>query len=194
MAIVMRPLVLSAHSRVRWVGEYTSDQRIANYLKDPAVGSDGPIAMYNIAVFSRADLDDVATQILEASGGRLIAKIPLQSSYFNVVRVEMPTDAIDNVAAVEDIVAIDSYEMPVIEDERSSQIVAGNYTNATTISGPGYDPLAQFGVSGSNVTVAVVDDGVSIPGARRPLYHRFEYSEWSAARSHDGGIRRSWPP
>jgi hypothetical protein len=89
----------------------------------------------------------------------------LQSSYFNVVRVEMPADAIESVATVEDVVAIDSYEPPSIEDERSSQILAGNYFSTTSISAPGYNPLAQFGVSGSNVTVAVADDGISIPGA-----------------------------
>jgi len=76
----------------------------------------------------------------------------------------MPLNAIDKVSAVEDIVAIDPYELPSIEDERSSQIIAGNYISTTSLSAPGYDPFSQFGVDGSNVTVGVVDDGVSIPG------------------------------
>jgi hypothetical protein len=155
---------LSAHSRVRWIGEYTADQRIANNLKNVARISDGQSAMFNISVFSRADLDEAAENILNASGGRLLAKMPLGSSYFNVVRVEMNADAVQSVAAVSDVVAVDSYETPSLEDERSSQIVAGNYFNPTSIAGPGYDPLTQFGVSGINVTVAVADDGVSIPG------------------------------
>ena len=154
----------TAHSRVRWVGEYTADQKVASYLKNTVIWSDGQTRMYNIAVFGRADLNDVAEEILKASGGTIQTKMQLQSSYFNVVRVEMPSDSIVKVAAIEDIVAIDSYEAPSIEDERSSQILAGNYSNATSIALPGYDPLTQFGVNGANVTVAVADDGVSIPG------------------------------
>jgi hypothetical protein len=62
------------------------------------------------------------------------------------------------------VIRIDSWGRPRIEDERAAQIVAGNYTGPTTISPPGYNPLTQFGVDGSNVTVSMVDDGVSIPG------------------------------
>src|SRR5687768_7866449 len=155
----------SAHSRVRWVGEYAPDQKIAMHLQNMTTSPDGETAMYNISVFARADLEEVASKILEASGGRLVAKMPLQSSYFNVVRVEMQAGSIGKVAGLEDIVAIDSFEAPTIEDERSSQILAGNYIDTTNIFAPGYDPLTQFGVTGTNVTVAVVDDGVSIPGS-----------------------------
>jgi hypothetical protein len=61
-------------------------------------------------------------------------------------------------------VRIDQYEKPKPEDERAAQIVAGNYTSPTVLLPPGYNPLTQFGVDGTNVTVGVVDDGVSIPG------------------------------
>ncbi|MBK7706601.1 MAG: hypothetical protein IPJ30_12700 [Acidobacteria bacterium] len=74
-------------------------------------------------------------------------------------------DSLDSLAAIPDVIRIDQYERPRIEDERAQQIVAGNCSGTTVISAPGYNPLAQFGVNGSNVTVSVVDDGVNVPGA-----------------------------
>jgi hypothetical protein len=62
------------------------------------------------------------------------------------------------------VIRIDSWSRPEKEDERAALIVAGNYSNKTSIAPPSYDPLGQFGVDGTNVTVSVVDDGVGIPG------------------------------
>ena len=155
---------VAENSRVRWMGEFTASQKITPSLLTAAPEGKSRMAMYNIAVFSRADLADVAKQISEVSSGQLLAEMPLQQTYFNVVRVAMEPAQLQAVASNPDVVRIDSWSLPVAEDERSSQIVAGNYTNTTTISGPGYNPLSQFGVDGTNVTIAVSDDGVSIPG------------------------------
>jgi hypothetical protein len=155
---------LANHSRVRWLGEFTPEQKISPELTSGYSKDRVKTRMYNIAVFSRADLQSVREEILKASGGKLIAEMELQSSYFNVVRISMDPAQMNAVAAVVDVVRIDSYEFPQIEDERAAHIVSGNYINPTTIAGPGYDPVTQFGVDGTNVTVAVVDDGISIPG------------------------------
>ena len=154
----------SAGSRVRWVGEYVPEWKIARELSvAPQVSKDGR-AMYNIAVFSRADLETVSQEIVSRSGGELINKVQLQWSFFNSVRMSMDPAMLDAVASIADVARIDSYAFPQKEDERAALIVAGNYTNQTTIAGPGYTPLSQFGVDGTNVTIAMVDDGVSIPG------------------------------
>ncbi len=152
------------HSRVRWVGSFSPRQKISRDLDGLMAETKGRRVMFNVAVFARADLDQVTEEILRVSGGTLLGKMPLQSSFFNVVRIEMPATQLESLAEIEDVVRIDSYSKPIAEDERSSHIVAGNYTNATTISGPGYNPLTQFGVNGTNVTVAMADDGVTIPG------------------------------
>lgn len=154
----------STNSRVRWIGEYLPEWKIAKELsRTPQTVKDGR-AMYNVSVFSRADLDAVAKDILERSNGELINKVELNYSYFNSIRVAMDPSMLEAVAAIEDVVRIDSYGFPRKEDERAARIVAGNYSSQTSIAGPGYDPLTQLGVDGTNVTIAMVDDGVSIPG------------------------------
>ncbi|MGH9946142.1 MAG: S8 family serine peptidase [Pyrinomonadaceae bacterium] len=155
---------LAGHSRVRWVGEYTPQQKVATDIFETANISKDGTALYNIAVFSRADLDQAAFEIISASSGTLLSKMELHSSFFNVVRVAMNPAQIAIVASVADVVRIDSYVKPTREDERAAHIVAGNYTTTTALAAPGYNPLTQFGVDGTNVTVAVSDDGVSIPG------------------------------
>jgi hypothetical protein len=76
----------------------------------------------------------------------------------------MSPNELEAVAKLRDVIRIDPYVKPQIEDERAAHIVAGNYTSPTVINPPGYNPLTQFGVDGTGVTVAVVDDGISIPG------------------------------
>ena len=151
---------VAGHSRVRWVGEFRAEHKLSTDVKDFASKAAGGTAMFDVAVFSRADLDSVATAV----GGRLISKSKLPNNFFNVLRVELPTAKLAEIAAIGDVVRIDPFIPPTAEDERSSQIIAGNYSNPTTISAPGYNPLTQFGADGTNVTVMVSDDGISIPG------------------------------
>jgi hypothetical protein len=156
---------VAENSRVRWVGELSATNKITPTLvgKRPELASG--TSMYNIAVFSRADLDSVAEQIVQSSGGQLLAEMPLQQSFFNVVRVAMSPKQLESVASIADVARIDSWQNPQREDERAAQIVAGNFISPNTLFTPPYNPLSQFGVDGTGVTVAVSDDGVSIPGA-----------------------------
>lgn len=173
-------LKTAAHSRVRWVGTFLPEYKITDILRDQIRAAESrtlprngvsPLEMtgenrafFDIAVFKRADLKQIADIVSTRYGGRVRNTIDLPSNYFNVVRVELPLDKVLSVADIPDVISIDFYNTPEIEDERAAHIVAGNYTSTTVISGPGYDPLTQFGVDGTNVTVSVVDDGVSIPG------------------------------
>jgi hypothetical protein len=156
---------IAENSRVRWVGELTAGNKITPSLVGAAPESKTGESMYNIAVFSRADLDAVAKQIAQTSGGQIIAELPLQQTFFNVVRVSMSPKQLESVASIPDVTRIDSWEKPLAEDERAAQIVAGNFVSPNTLFAPPYNPLTQFGVDGTGVTVAVADDGVSIPGA-----------------------------
>lgn len=171
---------VSTHSRVRWVGRYLPDDKlspivraqIANAKDGAALSSDiSPLhttangnALFEISVFSRADFDAVTGEIARASSGKILGTSKLPNNYFNVVTVEMPLDAVSEIAKLRDVIAINSALIPQTEDERSALIVAGNYTSPTQIGLPGYNPQTQFGVTGNNVTVAVIDDGVLIPG------------------------------
>ena len=151
---------VAGHSRVRWVGEHRAEHKLSADVKDFASKAAGGTATFEVAVFSRADLDTVAAAI----GGRLLSKGKLPNNFFNIVRVEIPTAKLSEIAGIPDVVRIDPYVRATAEDERSSQIISGNYSGPTTLNAPGYNPLSQFGVDGTNVTVMVSDDGISIPG------------------------------
>ncbi len=150
----------AGHSRVRWVGEYTAEQKLSPEVLEFRNAVEGESALFDVAVFGRADLQAVARSV----GGRVISESKLPSNFFNVIRVELPKSDLNRVAAIGDVFRIDPYVRPTIEDERSSQIIAGNFTSTTVLNAPGYNPLTQFGVDGTGVTVMVSDDGISIPG------------------------------
>ncbi|MEP7148719.1 MAG: S8 family serine peptidase [Acidobacteriota bacterium] len=151
---------IAGHSRVRWVGKYTADQKRSPELARFVEDAKGDSAMFDVAVFGRANLQGVASSI----PGRIIAQSMLTNNFFNVLRIEILKADLVRVAEISDVFRIDPYVQPVKEDERAAQIVAGNYLSTTSISPPGYNPLSQFGVDGTGVTVAVADDGISIPG------------------------------
>jgi len=170
----------AAHSRVRWTGAFLPEHKIHSVLNDqlnaaksgklPPSGI-SPLEMtgenksiFDIAVFKRGDLERISNLVQTNYGGNVKAVIDLPGNYFNVVRAELSLDDVLRVTEIPGVITIDFYSKPRIEDERAAHIVSGNYTNATTISGPGYNPLTQFGANGANVTVSVVDDGISIPG------------------------------
>jgi Subtilase family/FG-GAP repeat len=166
------------HSRVRWVGTIAPTDKISTVLSDqlsaargggalrgisPLDVSKAGTAVFDVAVFSRAGTDELTGQISSyVTSIRNIIHLP--SNYFNVFRVEVSLDRVKDIANIPDVITIDATGHPVAEDEKAAQIVAGNYTGTTTISPPGYNPLSQFGVDGTGVTVSVVDDGVGIPG------------------------------
>jgi len=155
---------VAGHSRVRWVGEYLAEDKKSPELARFVENLKSPTAMFDVAVFSRADLAEVSARVASVIHGRVLNQIKLANNYFNVVRIEtMPAD-IDEITKIADVVRIDQYEKPIREDERAAQIVAGNYSSPTVLNAPGYNPLAQFGVNGLGVTVSMVDDGVNIPG------------------------------
>ncbi len=159
---------INGHSRVRWVGKYEAKHKVSpelNKFKAAAeANAESETAMFDIAVFNRADLDEESREFSNSVRGRVKNQLKLPNNFFNVLRVEMPASEVDAVASLPNVYRVDRYVKPTREDERSSQILAGNYTSQTSIAGPGYNPLAQFGVDGTGVTVSVGDDGISIPG------------------------------
>ena len=158
---------LTNHSRVRWIGKYSAEQKISpaldNFIKKAERESD--LATFEIAVFKRSGLLEARNEILNSSRAEISDVMELQNNFFDMIRVTMPVDDVTKIARLKDVVRIEEYVKPTAEDERAAQIVAGNYTSTTLLTAPGYNPFSQFGVDGTGVTVSVVDDGVSIPGA-----------------------------
>jgi Subtilase family/FG-GAP-like repeat len=168
------------HSKVRWVGNYSGDDKISSELSEQISAALGKSllrqdlsslevdkngrSVFDIAIFSRESLPSVSQKIESIPNAKLRNKIDLPNSFFDILRVEMSLNDVSKVAMLSSVFRIDPYFAPRLEDERAAQIVAGNYLSNFSLSGPGYNPLSQFGVNGQNVTVSVVDDGVSIPG------------------------------
>ncbi|MEJ7846597.1 MAG: S8 family serine peptidase [Pyrinomonadaceae bacterium] len=155
---------VSGHSRIRWVGEHRKEHKISRELRDFNQRTKGETAAYDIAVFARADLDGFAGEFTNFIRGRILSRSKLPNNFFNILRVEVQIEEIEKIAEMPDVIRIDPFIAPAREDERAAQIVAGNYTSTTTLAGPGYNPLTRFGADGTGVTVAVSDDGISIPG------------------------------
>lgn len=152
------------HSRVRWVGRYFAEQKKSQHLQSFVSNLKGNTAEYDVAVFSRANLLDIRNEIASKVNHQVSAVEKAPYNYFNIIRVQMSPDDLERVANLKDVVRIDPYIKPEKEDERAAQIVAGNYTSTTILNPPGYNPLVQFGVDGTGVTIGIVDDGVNIPG------------------------------
>ncbi len=156
---------LTNHSRVRWIGKYTADQKISPSLENFMTKAEREIdsTMFEIAVFKRSELLTARNEIINSSRAEILDVMEIQNSFFDIIRVKMPVDDIEKIARLKDVVRIDEYVKATAEDERAAQIVAGNFINPTALAPPGYNPFSQFGVDGLGVTVSVVDDGVTIP-------------------------------
>lgn len=168
------------HSRVRWIGTYNADQKLTPVLQkqlefaakgaalargiSPIETTKKGTAIFDVAVFARADLDAVGAELQKNFGRGFLRVSRLQHNYFNMIRLELDLVDVQKAVALQDVVMIEPVFSTKNEDERASQILAGNYINSTTLLGPGYDPLAQFGTDGTSVGVSVVDDGIGIPG------------------------------
>ena len=159
----------AGHSRVRWAGKYVADQKLSSHVRAFS-RAEAVTSTYDIAVFSRAQLANVASELSMTINARVLAVSQLPNNFFNVIRVQMDPSDLTRVAEMPDVFRVDPYIRPTLEDERAAQIVAGNYSSPTVIGPPGYNPLSQFGVDGTGVTVTVADDGVSIPAPAAGFY------------------------
>lgn len=169
----------AGHNRVRWVGRYAPEFKVSAVLTEQIDGFRNrrslrrgvsklertlrDSAIFDVAVFERADVKQAASRVISATGGRLVNAINLPNNFFNVLRVELPIDSVGAVAEIPEVFSIESWSRPRKEDEIAAHIVAGNYVG-NVVAPPGYNPFNQFGVDGQGVTVSVVDDGVGIPG------------------------------
>ena len=114
----------ATHSRVRWVGSFLPEYKNSAVLReqmDSAQKSKIPTrgitplemtgrsrAVFDVSVFKRADLKDVASRIA-AIGGNVKDQIELPENFFDVIRVELDVVSAESVAAIPDVIRIDSW-------------------------------------------------------------------------------------
>ncbi|UZN02777.1 S8 family serine peptidase [Cellulomonas sp. S1-8] len=153
---------------VEWTGALAPAWKVNPDLLsgDPAVGTDrglGPVEAVDIGVLAEGDVDGVAALVV-ASGGAVLEVGPESPDAFRSITAKLPTDALATVAEHDDVRWIDAVHAPVLEDERSSQVVMEDL-DATpppaTLPNTGYAAnLTALGIDGGGVTIAVCDTGI----------------------------------
>ncbi len=156
-----------ALSFVRWMGPYHPIYKLSPELQWVFTGKAGKPAddgTYLVATFKRAGLETAVRRVATV-GKVLTAEVMPSGTPFDVLRVRLTPQGVAAAAELQEVMAIEPYVPPTLEDERNAHITAGNYTGTgiDALAAPGYNPQAQFGSNGSGVSVGVVDDGVEIP-------------------------------
>lgn len=159
---------IANHPRVRWTGAFHPSDQLSPEMRSlisrrQTRSAKAEKGIFDIAIFAKSDLDLIARTAADF-GVAVRNRIMLPNNYFNVLRVEMDPDLALPLFQISGVLSVEPYFAPQREDERAAQIIAGNFFSPTELKLPGYDPLSQFGVDGTGVTVSVVDDGVGIPG------------------------------
>jgi subtilisin family serine protease len=153
---------------VEWTGPLAPALKVNPKLLsgNPEIGTDvglGPIEAVDIGVLAEGDIDGVAT-LVKAHGGTVLAIAPESRDVFRSVTAEVPNEALPTIAAHDDVRWIDAVHAPLLEDERSSQIVMEDLDATAapnTLPNTGYAAnLTALGVDGTGVTIAVCDTGI----------------------------------
>ncbi|MGH2538183.1 MAG: S8 family serine peptidase, partial [Candidatus Promineifilaceae bacterium] len=141
---------------VRWQGPVQP----AYKLNADLAGRSGRIS--NVDVFFYNGGDVAATlAALEALGATVLNAYPAQpDKLFYDAIVELDAAAVEDVARVANVLWLGyAHPEPMLDDEMSTQIVAGNHPGGVPVPGY-YAHLATLGYDGTGVRWAVVDTGV----------------------------------
>lgn len=153
---------------VEWTGPLTPALKVnpvllAGNARAKAGKGLGPIEAVDIGVRAEGDVDAVAALVVEL-GGAVLRIGPKTGDAFRSIRATLPTEGLGVVAACDDVRWIDAVRTPLLEDERSAQIVLEALDGAAAPNtGPvvGYAAnLAALGIDGTGVTIAICDTGV----------------------------------
>ena len=154
---------------VEWTGPLTPWLKVnpvllvRNVETEPPSGL-GPIEAVDIGVLADGDVDAVAALVTEL-GGTVEHIGPETSDAYRSIRAALlPPEALAAIASREDVRWIDAVREPVLEDERSAQILfedldAAAAPNTAPVVGYAAN-LAALGVSGAGVTIAICDTGI----------------------------------
>lgn len=123
----------------------------------------GPIEAVDVGVLADGDVAEV-TALIEANGGSVQSVGPQTADSYRSITAHLPEGSLPTVAAHRDVRWIDAVHAPVLEDERSAQIVFEDLNAAAapnTAPNLGYAAnLTALGADGTGVTIAVCDTGV----------------------------------
>ncbi|WP_218121257.1 S8 family serine peptidase [Aquimonas voraii] len=171
---------------VRWQGEFSPEWKSAPELK----GRQGQIDNVAALVVNDGKLDELLLRIA-AMGGAIRSHAPAQPDRaLHTVVLGLHADKIAALNELPQVLWVEySSPKPILDDEMSSQIVAGNYNASNQVIGPGYlNFLQSLGLSGANVTFAVTDTGIDYdnPEFAGRIVGGFDYAGCSSASGRPG--------
>ncbi|HEX6099986.1 MAG TPA: S8 family serine peptidase [Thermoanaerobaculia bacterium] len=151
---------------VRWSGLFHPAYKLGPDLEwllgKPVQRIQSARQFYRVSAFKTNGLEDVLEEVEGLGGNVDQVDDAVDGVYFRNFRVELDTEKLAGLAALRDVARIETWFPREKEDERSNQIVAGNYTG-TTVTATGYASfLTAKGVNGAGIAVGVVDDGVDV--------------------------------
>jgi subtilisin family serine protease/subtilisin-like proprotein convertase family protein len=148
--------VMETYDFVRWQGAFHPAYKINNDLS----GRTGIISNVDIMFYNDGDIKKTINSF-QALGADIIQTFPSQPdrAFFNAI-VELDARTFEDIARINTVLWIGySHPEPVLDDEMSSQIVAGNHSGG--VPAIGYNAhLSSLGVDGSGVIWSVIDTGV----------------------------------
>jgi Mg-chelatase subunit ChlD len=158
---------------VEWTGPLTPELKVNPALRSgkaktaPSKGI-GPLEAIDIGVLADGDIDAVVA-LIEQLGGKVLSVGPKTPDTYRSVRVTLPSQALGPIAARDDVRWLDAVHAPLLEDERSAQLVLEDLDGAAapnTAPVVGYAAnLTALGVNGNGVTIAICDTGVDTNNA-----------------------------
>ncbi|MBE5315818.1 MAG: S8 family serine peptidase [Xanthomonadales bacterium] len=176
----------SAIEGLRWQGEFSPDWKSAPELK----GREGRIDNVAALVVNDGKLDELLVRIA-AMGGAIRSHSPAQPDRaLHTIVLGLHADKLSALNDLPQVLWVEySSPKPILDDELSSQIVAGNYNASNQVIGPGYlNFLQSLALSGAGVTFAVTDSGIDYdnPEFAGRIVGGFDYAGCASAAGRPG--------
>jgi hypothetical protein len=172
-----RALLLSKNSRfVGWIGDFLPEYKMAASAKAArAAAGTGADDLFAVQLVKDPAANGVTLGLISQIGLSPVKRSFSILGYLDLV-VRMPPSLLGLLAERGDVISIQPYAIPRLDDERQDQILAGNLQSAngvTVPNGPGYlawlasmgFTQAQFNASGFVVDVcdSGIDNGTTSP-------------------------------
>ena len=145
-------------SFVRWHGTLSPDWKLSPDLK----GRLGMIDNVQVLVFNDGNLSNTLAQI-EGVGGQVLNVFDAQpDKALKAVILRIDAGLLSFVNQLPQVVWSEYVgPRPILDDELSAQIVAGNYNASNLVTAPGYiASIAGLGLTGNGVRWAITDTGI----------------------------------
>ncbi|MGD9092728.1 MAG: S8 family serine peptidase, partial [Anaerolineales bacterium] len=147
----------NTNSAVRWTGLFHPAYRVSPSLRH----AEGLIENVAVTIYDDGNISETLAQI-ESLGGKYIQHYPAQSDkrFYTAVFI-LDADTLTDIARINNVWAVEFISPhPAFDDEVGAQIVAGNYSGGTPLTGY-YSWLTEKGVDGSGIIWADVDTGLN---------------------------------